>query len=98
MSMSFPSNKWEGPMVKKAKEASPNHLLRAARKERNWTQKEVADHIGAPQSFNVSRWEQGTAFPSAHYVQRLCLLFGKSAKDLGLWVEELDESNQPSIE
>ncbi len=85
-------------MVKKAKEASPNHLLRAARKERNWTQKEVADHIGAPQSFNVSRWEQGTAFPSTHYVQRLCLLFGKSARDLGLWVEELDESNQPSIE
>ena len=75
-------------MVKKATDATPNHLLRAARKERNWTQQEVADRIGSPHSFNISRWEQGTAFPSAHYIQQLCLLFGKSAKELGL-VEEI---------
>ena len=85
-------------MVKKAAEARPNHLLRAARKARNWTQKEVADRIGAPQSFNVSRWEQGNAFPSAHYIQQLCLLFGQSAKELGLWVEEPTQSVQPSAE
>ena len=85
-------------MVKKATEATPNRLLRAARKERNWTQKEVADHIGAPQSFNVSRWEQGTAFPSTHYIQQLCLLFEKSAKELGLSAEEPTQSNQPSAE
>lgn len=82
-------------MVKKATEATPNHLLRAARKEHNWTQKEVADRIGSPQSFNVSRWEQGTAFPSAHYIQQLCLLFGKSARELGLLLEEHDESSRP---
>jgi tetratricopeptide (TPR) repeat protein/transcriptional regulator with XRE-family HTH domain len=75
-------------MVKKAAQAIPNRLLRAARKERNWTQKEVADAIGSPQSFNVSRWEQGTAIPSAHYIQQLCLLFGKSARELGLLQEE----------
>jgi predicted ATPase len=75
-------------LVKKATEATPNHLLRAARKERNWTQKEVADSIGSPQSFNVSRWEQGTAFPSAHYIQQLCLLFGKSSRELGLINDE----------
>jgi tetratricopeptide (TPR) repeat protein/transcriptional regulator with XRE-family HTH domain len=85
-------------MVKKAAEATPNRLLREARKERNWTQKEVADRIGAPQSFNVSRWEQGTAFPSAHYIQQLCLLFGKSAKDLGLLQEEATRSSEPSTE
>jgi transcriptional regulator with XRE-family HTH domain len=61
-------------MVKKAAQATPNRLLRAACKERNWTQKEVADRIGAPQSFNISRWEQGTAFPSTHYIQQLYLL------------------------
>lgn len=82
-------------MVKKAAEATPNQLLRAARMERNWTQQEVADRIGAPHSFNVSRWEQGTAFPSAHYIQQLCQLFGKSARELGLVVEEPGARNQP---
>ena len=92
----FPDKKWEGTMVKKAAEATPNHLLRAARTEHNWTQKEVADRIGAPQSFNISRWEQGTAFPSAHYIQQLCLLFGKAAKELGLLLEEPALSSEPS--
>lgn len=83
-------------MVKKAAEAKPNHLLRAARLERNWTQQDVADRIGSPQSFNVSRWEKGTAFPSSHYIQQLCLLFGKSAQELGLSVAEPGESSQSS--
>src|SRR6266700_3814701 len=76
-------------MVKKAAQARPNSLLRAARKERGWTQKDVADRIGAPQSLNITRWERGTAFPSAHYVNQLCSLFGKSARELGLIEDEL---------
>ncbi|MBV9230047.1 MAG: helix-turn-helix domain-containing protein [Chloroflexi bacterium] len=75
-------------MGKKAGQARPNHLLRAARKERGWTQKDVADRIGAPLSLNVTRWEGGTSFPSAHYVERLCQIFGKSARELGLIQEE----------
>jgi tetratricopeptide (TPR) repeat protein/transcriptional regulator with XRE-family HTH domain len=71
-------------MVKKAAYATPNHLLRTARKERGWTQRQVADQIGAPLSLNVSRWENGTAFPSLYYLERLCQLFGKSAHELGL--------------
>jgi predicted ATPase/transcriptional regulator with XRE-family HTH domain len=71
-------------MVKKAAQATPNRLLRAARKERGWTQQQVADRIGAPLSLNVSRWENGTAFPSAYYIERLCQLFGKSVRELGL--------------
>src|SRR5712692_11122284 len=71
-------------MVKKAAQATPNHLLRQARQERGWTQKDVADQIGAPLDLNVTRWERGTARPSAYYVQKLCKLFGKSASDLGL--------------
>jgi predicted ATPase/transcriptional regulator with XRE-family HTH domain len=71
-------------MVKKAAQATPNRLLRAARKERGWTQQQVADRIGAPLSLNVSRWENGLAFPSAYYVERLCQLFGKSLAELGL--------------
>src|SRR5215471_9903531 len=71
-------------MVKKAAQATPNRLLRAARKEHGWTQQQVADRIGAPLWLNVSRWESGTAFPSAYYIERLCQLFGKSVRELGL--------------
>src|SRR6266516_4729247 len=73
-----------GSMTKKAAQATPNHFLRMARLERGWTQKEVADRIGAPLDLNVTRWERGTARPSAYYVQKLCELFGKSASELGL--------------
>jgi predicted ATPase/class 3 adenylate cyclase/DNA-binding XRE family transcriptional regulator len=71
-------------MTRKAAQSTPNHLLRMARLERGWTQKDVADRIGAPLDLNVTRWERGTARPSAYYVQRLCELFGKSASELGL--------------
>src|SRR5436305_15076807 len=79
-------------MVKKAAQATPNLLLRAARKERGWSQQQVADHIGAPLSLNISRWENGTAFPSAYYIERLCQLFGKSIRELGL--SQLDGETQ----
>ncbi|HLI08147.1 MAG TPA: FxSxx-COOH system tetratricopeptide repeat protein [Ktedonobacteraceae bacterium] len=87
-------------MVKKAAHATPNHLLRAARKERGWTQQQVADYIGAPLALNVSRWENGTAFPSAYYLQRLCQLFGKSVRELGLsqLEEEIQSQQVPQIE
>jgi len=71
-------------MVKKAAYATPNRLLRAARMERGWTQQQVADRIGAPLSLNISRWENGTAFPSAYYIEKLCQLYGKSMRELGL--------------
>src|SRR5579864_862726 len=78
-------NTWRGDhMVKKAAYATANRRLRAARLERGWTQQQVADRIGAPLSLNVSRWENGTAFPSAYYIERLCQLFGKSVRELGL--------------
>src|SRR5215472_4056710 len=63
---------------------TPNHLLRQARLERGWTQKEVADLIGAPLDTMITRWESGANRPRGFYVQRLCQLFGKSAAELGL--------------
>ena len=74
-------------MVKKAAQAIPNQLLRRARLERGWTQKVVADRIGAPNNMMVTRWERGTAFPSAYYIERLCQLFEQRASDLGLLPE-----------
>ena len=74
-------------MVKKAAQAIPNHLLRRARLERGWTQKVVAERIGAPNYIMVARWETGKAFPSAYYIERLCQLFEQKASDLGLLKE-----------
>src|SRR5215468_10189318 len=71
-------------MVKKAAQAIPNELLRRARLERGWTQRVVAERIGAPHDLMVTRWERGTAFPSAYYIERLCQLFEQRAGDLGL--------------
>ncbi|MBV9711383.1 MAG: helix-turn-helix domain-containing protein, partial [Ktedonobacteraceae bacterium] len=73
---------------KKARPALPNQWLRQARQQKGWTQQEVADRIGAPLALNVTRWERGTTRPSAHYVQRLCQIFDKSAAELGLLVDE----------
>jgi len=81
-------------MVKKAAQAIPNQLLRRARLERGWTQKVVAERIGAPNDMMITRWERGTAFPSAYYIERLCQLFEQKASDLGLLPES--PSNEPS--
>ena len=70
--------------VKRAAQAQPNVLLRRARQERGWSQKEVADLIGAPQAFMVTRWENGTAFPGPGYREKLRELFEKSSQELGL--------------
>jgi tetratricopeptide (TPR) repeat protein/transcriptional regulator with XRE-family HTH domain len=74
-------------MVKKAAQVIPNQLLRRARLERGWTQKMVAERIGAPNDVMVTRWESGKAFPSAYYIERLCQLFEQKASDLGLLKE-----------
>ena len=71
-------------MARKSAQAIPNHMLREARQEQGWTQKDVANRIGTLHDLNVTRWERGTAQPSAYYVQKLCKLFGKSASELGL--------------
>jgi tetratricopeptide (TPR) repeat protein/transcriptional regulator with XRE-family HTH domain len=71
-------------MVKKAAQAIPNQLLRRARQERGWTQKMVAERVGAPNDMMVTRWERGKTFPSPYYVERLCQLFEQKASDLGL--------------
>ncbi len=75
-------------MVKKAAQARPNHLLRHARQERGWSQRVVADRIGAPLDTMITRWERSNAVPSPYYIERLCQLFGMTATELGLLTEE----------
>lgn len=82
-------------MVKEASPVRPNHLLCLARKERGWTQQEVAERIGVPHPLHVTRWEQGLAVPSLHYIEQLCALFERSAHELGL-LQEADISAFPT--
>src|SRR6266851_1724479 len=73
--------------MKKAHKGAPNQRLKAERELRGWSQKYVAEQLGADHYY-LSRWERGTASPSPYYRQKLCVLFGKNAKELGLLQEE----------
>ncbi|MFL5625265.1 MAG: helix-turn-helix domain-containing protein [Ktedonobacteraceae bacterium] len=77
--------------MKKATQAIPNHLLRQERELRGWSQKYVAEQIDAA-DYYISRWECGSASPSPHYRRKLCALFGKNAKELGLLQDEQGET------
>ena len=59
-----------------------NGQLRHERELRGWSQKRVADAVGT-NKFMVSRWEGGVMMPSPHFREQLCLLFGKTAEELG---------------
>ncbi len=83
--------------MKKTAQAKPNIRLREARELRGWSQKYVADEIGADRYY-LSRWEHGTASPSPYYRQKLCALFGKNARELGLLQEEVRESNRDAAQ
>ena len=76
--------------MKKAHKGTPNQRLKAERELRGWSQKYVADQLGADHYY-LSRWERGTSAPSPYYRQKLCVLFGKNAKELGLLQEESSE-------
>jgi tetratricopeptide (TPR) repeat protein/transcriptional regulator with XRE-family HTH domain len=69
--------------MKKTAVAKPNLRLKEERELRGWSQKYVADEIGADRYY-LSRWEHGTASPSPYYRQKLCAVFGKDARELGL--------------
>ena len=77
--------------MKKAAQAIPNRQLKQERELRCWSQLEVADQIGTT-SLNVSRWERGITFPTPHFRQELCTLFGKRAEELGLLQDETTDS------
>src|SRR6266487_198332 len=79
--------------MKKDSKPVPNQRLREERELRGWSQKYVTDQIGVD-PYYLSRWERGTATPSPHYRQKLCLLFGKNAKELGLLQEERSTSSE----
>ena len=69
--------------MKNDKKLSGNSLLREARLGRGWSQQALADLVGTIPNI-ISRWENGTTFPSPYFRQRLCVVFGKTPAELGL--------------
>jgi len=57
--------------------------LALARIEKGFTQPKVAEHIGVD-AVTVCRWERGISQPYLRHVKKLCDLYGKTARELGL--------------
>ena len=72
----------------------PNNLLKRERELRGWSQARVAEEIGTT-ALNVGRWERGTSMPYPYFREKLCALFGKDAKALGLLEVEGESSDTP---
>lgn len=66
----------------------PNNLLRQQRVQRGWSQARVAERLqelgGSTDSKLVGKWERGVIRPSPFYQERLCLIYGVTAEQLGL--------------
>lgn len=72
---------------------STNNLLRQQRKLRGWSQKKVADMLQQVSEANgeqagvdatmVGKWERGVKKPRPFYQEKLCLLYGVTADQLG---------------
>lgn len=69
----------------------PNLRLKHEREIRGWSQARVAEEINSSEK-NISRWERGISFPYPYYREKLCLLFGKTAQDLGFVEDESQEA------
>jgi len=76
----------------------PNEQLRRERQRRGWSRQYVAEQIGVADPKTIGRWERGVAFPSAHFLQRVCTLFGMLAQDLGLFPGENEHDRQAPVE
>ena len=69
-------------------------LLRAARKEKNWSQAELADKVEADIS-TVKRWENGTGLPRPHHRAKLCEVFETNNQALGLGGRQSERKVSP---
>ncbi len=77
--------------MKQEAQAIPNTRLKVQRLKKQWSQVYVATMIGT-NNVTVSRWENGTTFPSLYYQHQLCELFGKSPDELG-FIPSIEETS-----
>jgi transcriptional regulator with XRE-family HTH domain len=57
-------------------------LLREGRARKGMTQLQVADYLGFKSTDRISRWEHGTAEPSAKNLLRLIVLYSVPMADI----------------
>src|SRR5260370_41911039 len=72
-------------------EKKPNIFLRRERLLRGWSQQKVASLVETSEDV-VSRWERGERKPSPFYQEKFCVLYGKTAEELGILQHCLDQS------
>lgn len=77
-------------------EKKPNTFLRHERQLRGWSQQKVAALVGTSEDV-VSRWERGERRPSPFFQEKFCLLYGKSAQELG-FLPYPDQPSPPAIQ
>ncbi|GHO96810.1 hypothetical protein KSF_068580 [Reticulibacter mediterranei] len=58
-------------------------ILRQERELRGWSQSRAAQELGTTPN-TVSAWERDLSLPSPYFREKLCMLFGKNARELGL--------------
>jgi transcriptional regulator with XRE-family HTH domain len=91
------ANKEELQIVKKDRTIIPNVYLRSERELRGWTRASVAEKLNLADPKTVGRWERGVSSPNRHFQQRLCELFGKTPKELGLSQQTSDEQREKEL-
>jgi transcriptional regulator with XRE-family HTH domain len=69
------------------REKKLNNILRRERQLRGWSQQRVGELVDTSEDV-VSRWERGERKPSPFFQEKLCVLYGKSAEELGLLVHD----------
>lgn len=83
--------------MKKSRQTEPNTRLRHYRRQRHWSQKELAQLLGTTY-LTVCRWENGTTSPGLYFRKQLCELFRASPEELGLVSPSLEKKPASSQE
>ena len=71
-----------------------NQRLKRERELRGWSQAKIAAEIGTDPA-TIGRWERGLSFPYPYFREKLCILFGKSAHELGLVRTKDSDQEEP---
>ncbi len=72
-----------------------NHALVQARKDKKWSQQEVAKRVGVDVR-TYARWEQGEAKPRLSSLRKLCNVFHMTHDQLGFDLRAIQEEEGES--
>jgi transcriptional regulator with XRE-family HTH domain/tetratricopeptide (TPR) repeat protein len=72
----------------------PNQRLKHEREQRGWSQSKLAGLVGTNPA-TIGRWERGISLPYPFHRERLCELYGKDARELGLVEEATMQNDEP---